>query len=159
VYRLVQEGLTNALRHAPGAATAVDIRTIDEETVVEIANGPATRGPTPTVGTGSGLVGLAERLRLYHGTLDAHPIVATGGFRLRARIPAPADPEEGALAAADADTPSAATVGMVHAVTGDHAAALADAVTGDQLKWTNAAGSGGGVVELVLKRAAARSPN
>ena len=33
------------------------------------------------------------------------------------------------------------------------------AVTGDQLKWTNAAGSGGGVVELVLKRAAARSPN
>ena len=33
------------------------------------------------------------------------------------------------------------------------------AVTGDQLKWTNAVGSGGGVVELVLKRAAARSPN
>ena len=33
------------------------------------------------------------------------------------------------------------------------------AITGDQLKWTNAAGSGGGVVELVLKRAAARSPN
>jgi signal transduction histidine kinase len=86
-YRVVQEGLTNALRYAPGAATAVDIRRDGSEVVVEVRNAAAPEAPEPAGGAGRGLIGLAERLRLHDGSLDTHRPLA-GGFRLTARIPA-----------------------------------------------------------------------
>lgn len=85
-YRVVQEGLTNALRHAPGARTAVDIRRDGGDLLVEVSNEVPTAEPGGP-GAGRGLLGLRERLRLHDGTLHAGAAPG-GGFRLTARIPA-----------------------------------------------------------------------
>jgi signal transduction histidine kinase len=85
-YRVVQEALTNALRYAPGARTSVTVEVEGDELVVDVSNeaprSPSRGGP----GTGAGLVGLAERLRLYGGTLAARSLVG-GGFVVQARMP------------------------------------------------------------------------
>jgi signal transduction histidine kinase len=83
-YRVVQEGLTNALRYAPGAPTSVTIELEGDELLVEVLDTGA--GARLSLGSGSGLVGLAERLRLYSGTLEAGRRVG-GGFRVAARLP------------------------------------------------------------------------
>jgi signal transduction histidine kinase len=89
-YRVVQEALTNALRYAPGARTSVTVEVEGDELVVDVSNeapSSPSRGGTGTgTGTGAGLVGLAERLRLYGGTLAARPLVG-GGFAVHARMP------------------------------------------------------------------------
>ncbi|MEU3727427.1 sensor histidine kinase [Streptomyces sp. NPDC031705] len=89
-YRIVQEALANVVRHAPGARTrvAVTYAAGDEEVLVLVVNGP---GRDPVVepegsGTGHGLVGMRERVRLTGGTLDAGPL-PEGGFRVAARLP------------------------------------------------------------------------
>jgi len=87
----VQEGLTNALRYAPGAATTVRLRPEGGDLVVEVANEAPQAPVTSRGGTGSGLVGLAERVRLHHGSLEAGPRLG-GGYRLLARIPVEAPP-------------------------------------------------------------------
>lgn len=84
-YRVVQEGLTNALRHAPGARTAVDIRQDGRDLLVEVSNEVPTGEPGGP-GAGRGLLGLRERLRLHDGTLHAGAAPG-GGFRLTARFP------------------------------------------------------------------------
>jgi signal transduction histidine kinase len=87
-YRVVQEALTNALRYAPGARTEVVVDRDGDTLLIEVTDdgvhGDAPRHPAP--GAGTGLIGLAERLGLYHGTLEAGRRVG-GGFRVRARIP------------------------------------------------------------------------
>jgi signal transduction histidine kinase len=87
-YRVVQEALTNALRYAPGAATDVAVTTAPGELVIEVVNDAAPAlSPVPgAAGSGTGLIGLAERLRLYGGTLETGRR-AGGGFRLTARVP------------------------------------------------------------------------
>ncbi len=88
-YRIVQEGLTNARKHAPGAA--VDVAITDEgaeELVVTVA----TRAPVGVVagsalpGAGTGLIGLTERVALAGGRLEHGPD-ASGDFVLRATLP------------------------------------------------------------------------
>jgi signal transduction histidine kinase len=83
-YRVVQEGLTNALRHANGAPTEITVRWAPD--AIEL--GVADRGPG--VGTGGdpghGLVGMRERVRLYGGELWTGRRDG-GGFEIRARIP------------------------------------------------------------------------
>ena len=94
-YRLVQEALTNARRHAPGAP--VDVRVVgdDTEVVVEVVNRRDGAIPTPRPeSSGFGLVGMRERVRLLGGRLDAGP---DGRRRLRADRPAPARPPGGAV--------------------------------------------------------------
>ena len=87
-YRLVQESLTNAVRHAPGAAVRVRVAVEGEqvEVLVEDDGGAATRHPSAFEGTGRGLIGMRERVTLAGGTL-----LATGptghGFRVWARLP------------------------------------------------------------------------
>jgi signal transduction histidine kinase len=89
-YRVVQEALTNCLRHAGAAATEVLVRYADHELELEIAD----RGPGPAVarrrngdgGAGHGLVGMNERVLLYGGELETGRR-AGGGFRVHARIP------------------------------------------------------------------------
>ena len=72
VYRVVQESLTNAHKHAPGALTAVTIERAGEESVtVTVRNEAGAERPVELPGSGSGLIGLAERLRLVGGSLHS----------------------------------------------------------------------------------------
>jgi signal transduction histidine kinase len=92
-YRIVQEALTNALKHAaPGAKAEVSIRYAEHQLRVEVLNtGPSVlrEGEEPVTtggGVGRGLLGLRERVALYGGDLDARRRLG-GGYRVRARIP------------------------------------------------------------------------
>lgn len=82
-YRVVQEGLTNARRHAPGAAVRVTVTTTADEVRVVVADDGPARAAAAEPGTG--LVGLRERVELLDGTLDAGR--SPDGFVLEARIP------------------------------------------------------------------------
>lgn len=82
VYRVVQEALTNAVKHAPGRPTVVKVH-YGEEVRVDVTNeGPAAGAFTP----GRGLTGLRERVRLCGGELSAGGLLG-GGFGVSARIP------------------------------------------------------------------------
>lgn len=91
-YRIVQEALTNAYKHAPGAPIAVELRYEDDSLVVEIANGPAA-GPrdVEVVSGGQGLTGLRERARLVGGMVHAGEAEG-GGFRVAGVLPYGAEP-------------------------------------------------------------------
>jgi signal transduction histidine kinase len=92
-YRIVQEALTNAVRHAPARPVTVRLtRTISELTIT-VDDGPPDRtappdrGPGPRVtGSGYGLVGLRERATAVGGEFTAGPD-GSGGFRICARLP------------------------------------------------------------------------
>lgn len=84
-HRVVQEGLTNATKHAPGSAVAVRIVTSTDVTQVTITNTAPTTTPVRPRGTRTGLVALRERLRSCGGTLDVGE--REGGFEMMARIP------------------------------------------------------------------------
>lgn len=85
-YRIVQEGLTNAMRYASGAAVEVLVAADGRELVVEVRNGEASGGGALAgVGGGNGLRGLRERVAACGGRLEAAP--SGGGWRLAARIP------------------------------------------------------------------------
>ncbi|MFF9144479.1 sensor histidine kinase [Streptomyces sp. NPDC014861] len=88
-YRIVQEALANVVRHAPGAPTRVSVREDGSgRLTVLVVNGPAAEpvSPLESTGTGHGLVGMRERVRLTGGTLDTGPL-PDGGFRIAARLP------------------------------------------------------------------------
>ncbi|MFI7323682.1 sensor histidine kinase [Streptomyces rubiginosohelvolus] len=89
-YRIVQEALANVVRHAPGARTQVSVRAAAGHLNVLVVNGPAPKPASPleSAGTGHGLVGMRERVRLTGGTLDTGPL-PDGGFRVAARMPLP----------------------------------------------------------------------
>lgn len=84
-YRIVQEALTNALRHAGAAPTEVVVRYGPAALELEVADRGAAAAPAPGTG-GHGLVGMRERARLYGGELHAGPRPG-GGFEVRARLP------------------------------------------------------------------------
>ncbi|MEU2021968.1 histidine kinase [Streptomyces sp. NPDC016469] len=94
-YRIVQEALANVVRHAPGAHTRVSLSVSEPDPpagprlTVLVVNGPPPEpptGPLETSGTGHGLVGMRERVRIIGGTLDAGPL-PDGGFRVAALLP------------------------------------------------------------------------
>lgn len=90
-YRVVQEGLTNARKHAPDTTVTVDVRgALGDGLTIEVLTpapvGVATASQIP--GTGTGLVGLAERTELSSGRLEHGP-TSEGGFLLRAWLPWP----------------------------------------------------------------------
>ncbi|WP_067136419.1 sensor histidine kinase [Microtetraspora malaysiensis] len=89
-YRVVQEGLTNARKHAPGRQVEVLLRGAPGMSLlIDVRNPLPPSGTAPLVpGSGLGLVGLTERVRLAGGQLDHHS--TEGEFRLQARIPWPA---------------------------------------------------------------------
>jgi signal transduction histidine kinase len=83
-YRIIQEALTNALKHGGADRAEVEVRYADRYLRIEVLNtGPPARPPQ---GTGRGLIGLRERVAVYGGDLDARRRFG-GGFRVRARIP------------------------------------------------------------------------
>ncbi|MEU4824996.1 histidine kinase [Actinomadura sp. NPDC023710] len=87
-HRVVQEAITNAAKHAPGAAVTVALaRTGTGGTTVTIINDPPPDGPPLLPSGGRGLTGLTDRVRLLGGTLHAAP-TPDGGFRVTADLPA-----------------------------------------------------------------------
>ena len=106
-YRVVQEGLTNARKHAPASAVEVEVEVArgdrDSELTVSVVNRPAVNGASPAhesspaaiahvlslPGAGTGLIGLAERVTLAGGSLT-HAPTSDGGYALRATLPLPA---------------------------------------------------------------------
>ncbi|NEB96243.1 histidine kinase [Streptomyces bauhiniae] len=92
LYRLVQEGLTNARKHAAGAPVTIRVDYGPPATVVEVTNTPGTPA-AHAAPSGYGLVGLRERVRALGGHLNAGPHGA-GSWRLAARIPHPAHTEQ-----------------------------------------------------------------
>jgi signal transduction histidine kinase len=95
VFRVVQEALSNVVRHAPGAPTTVEVAAGEGRVAVTVVNGrsPAWPASEPTHvehGTaeesGFGLVGMRERVTLDNGILETGP-TAEGGFRVRAVLP------------------------------------------------------------------------
>jgi signal transduction histidine kinase len=83
-YRIVQEGLTNVVRHAGASRAAVAVRYGQDAVDVEVRDDG--RGPSPNGHAGHGLVGVRERVALHGGRLDAGPL-STGGYGLRATLP------------------------------------------------------------------------
>jgi signal transduction histidine kinase len=85
-YRIVQEALTNTLKHAAPCSATVVVERADGSVVVEVSDtGP---GVGPTDGRGRGLVGVTERVAMSGGVLE-HGNSDSGGFRLRAVLPVP----------------------------------------------------------------------
>jgi signal transduction histidine kinase len=94
VYRIVQEALTNALKHAGGAAAAVLVRRREGALEVEISDDGRGAGAAPggdADEVGHGLIGMRERVALYDGSISAGPD-EDGGYRVRASLPDPRQP-------------------------------------------------------------------
>ncbi|GIJ25054.1 two-component sensor histidine kinase [Micromonospora qiuiae] len=100
VYRLVQEALTNALKHA-GVGAGVEVTLTHGADAVELRVVDDGRGGGPVAAAppgGHGLVGMRERVSVYGGSLTAGPRLA-GGWQVHARLPLPSLPETEVIAA------------------------------------------------------------
>jgi signal transduction histidine kinase len=85
VYRVVQEALTNVIKHAPGTAASVTILGTDGELRVDVVDEGPVADSDPDPG-GHGLLGMRERVALFGGSLSTGPEPG-GGFAVRARLP------------------------------------------------------------------------
>jgi signal transduction histidine kinase len=91
VYRIVQEALTNVVKHAPGARATVRVQASRDGVLITVDNDHGTGRPPGPQGDGGarhGLVGMTERAAAFGGTLDVGP-VAGGGFQVTAFLPLP----------------------------------------------------------------------
>ena len=86
MFRVVQEGLTNAIRHAPGAAVRILVCSDGRHVTVRVVNDPPAAAPAQLGGTGHGLPGLRERVQRLDGALVAGAL-PDGGWSLEARLP------------------------------------------------------------------------
>ncbi|ULR52522.1 sensor histidine kinase [Streptomyces deccanensis] len=110
-YRVVQEALTNTVKHAAGARVRITVDHSPTALRLEVTDTGGTPTPAAASGTGRGHLGLRERLAVHGGTLDTGPR-PTGGYRVRAVIPLtpPGGPEEEApRSTPPAVTPAAVT--------------------------------------------------
>jgi signal transduction histidine kinase len=92
-YRIVQEALTNVVKHAGPATAQVTIRYRDHEVAVEVTDngrGVAAVAGEGRSGTGHGLIGMRERVAAFGGDLEVGPRPG-GGFRVAARLPLAAE--------------------------------------------------------------------
>jgi signal transduction histidine kinase len=86
VYRVVQEALTNTVKHAVGASATVTVTYGVREIRVRVTDTGGRPGPSASAGNGRGLLGLEERLAVHGGTLRGARRIG-GGYRVEARIP------------------------------------------------------------------------
>ena len=84
-YRVVQEALTNVIKHADGARAQVRIEYRAHDLIIDVSNVAGDSGSS-AAGTGRGLIGLRERIAIYGGSLEVGPRPG-GGWRVRATIP------------------------------------------------------------------------
>lgn len=85
-YRIVQEALSNAVRHAPDTSIAVNVRTDADAVVLSVRNSPGMATAPASPGTGHGIRGMTERASLLAGSLDAGPD-PDGGWTVAAVLP------------------------------------------------------------------------
>jgi signal transduction histidine kinase len=85
-FRVVQEALTNTLKHAGAAHADVTVRYGDDDLELIVTDDGAGNGSPPEPGAGRGLVGMRERVAVFHGRLDVGRAPG-GGFRIHARLP------------------------------------------------------------------------
>ena len=85
-YRILQEALTNTVRHAPKAKVRVTVNYGDKDVSLSVTNDSGDGASTQEQGGGHGLVGMRERVMAIGGRLDAGPD-ANGGFHVRAVLP------------------------------------------------------------------------
>ena len=85
-YRIVQEALTNTLKHAGPARARVEIRRQPDALTVDVVDDGVGSAQRDSAAPGHGLVGMRERVALFGGTLDAAPL-PKGGFAVHARLP------------------------------------------------------------------------
>ncbi|MFG3690873.1 sensor histidine kinase [Micromonospora sp. NPDC047740] len=95
-YRILQEALTNAARHAAGAAVRVSIEVTGDALRLQVTD-DGTGGARRSAGTGHGLTGIRERVELFGGTVTAGPR-PQGGFDVRVELPFDAEASVGTLA-------------------------------------------------------------
>ncbi|MEU6797459.1 histidine kinase [Nonomuraea wenchangensis] len=96
-YRIIQEGLTNVLKHAKAARVEVALRYGPAKLVVRVTDdgaAPPRKAAAGHSATGHGLRGMAERVKLYEGKITAGPL-PQGGFEVRAVFPLPAPETQG----------------------------------------------------------------
>jgi len=91
-HRIVQEGLTNVFKHAPGTTVSVTMTDVGGELLVEMRDdgrGAAAHPALARTGSGLGLLGMRERVEGAGGRLEAGPALGGGGWRLAAWLPSP----------------------------------------------------------------------
>ena len=86
VFRVVQQSISNALQHAPGAPITVELRRAEDSLELTVLNGPARRPSTDPGGGGTGLTVMRERADAVGGSLHAGPVEG-GGWRVRLVLP------------------------------------------------------------------------
>ncbi|PZT70519.1 two-component sensor histidine kinase [Streptomyces sp. SW4] len=96
-YRIVQEALSNTLRHAPGATARVEVSHVLGGLGLRVVNGPVPEPSLvkPSPGAGHGITGMRERVAMLDGAMTAGP-TAEGGYEVTVFLPVTADPVEGA---------------------------------------------------------------
>ncbi|WP_344391007.1 sensor histidine kinase [Streptomyces vastus] len=92
-YRIVQEALSNSLRHAPGASARVEIGYVLGGLGLRIVNGPATGLVKPSPGAGHGITGMRERVTMLNGEMTAAAI-DDGGYEVTVFLPVPVSDTE-----------------------------------------------------------------
>ena len=86
VFRVVQQAISNALQHAPGAPITVKVTRLEAALELSVLNGPARRLPTDPGGGGTGLTVMRERADAVGGALQAGPVEG-GGWQVRLVLP------------------------------------------------------------------------
>ncbi|OEJ32632.1 sensor histidine kinase [Streptomyces subrutilus] len=96
-YRIIQEALSNTLRHAPGAPASVEVSYVLGGLGIRVVNGAATGDVRPSPGAGHGITGMRERVAMLEGEMTAGA-TAAGGYEVAVFLPVPHRAEPGAEA-------------------------------------------------------------
>lgn len=102
-YRIIQEALSNSLRHAPGATAKVEIGYVLGGLGLRVVNGPPTAPAKPSPGAGHGITGMRERVAMLNGEMTAET-TAEGGYEVTAFIPVQAAPSDAPVEAVGEQT-------------------------------------------------------
>ncbi|WP_404962496.1 sensor histidine kinase [Streptomyces sp. 147326] len=86
-YRIIQEALSNVLRHAPGAEASIELTYARDALCLRVVNGPATLSAAPIPGSGHGVIGMRERTAMLGGDFASGP-TPDGGYEVSAALPA-----------------------------------------------------------------------
>ncbi len=99
-YRIIQEALSNTLRHAPGAEARVEVAYVLGGLGLRVVNGPPNRLAKPSPGAGHGVLGMHERVGMLNGDMTNGP-TPDGGYEVTVFLPAARDPEPSRPSAAE----------------------------------------------------------